>query len=285
MNKQQLILDTTALSESDNVGAYLRSADGTLLTHTDVGGKKSLDVNVANSVTVTATNLDIRDLAFATDKVDVSGSVVALDAPTLAALENITVSATDLDIRNLDYSLDNVAIKGSTGNQLVVNADGSINVLADISLVSGSDKAEDAAHASGDIGTYVLAVRQDTLASSVSADGDYGSFKLNSLGALYVEVAKSAVPTHSAWKTSQNTVNATAELIVAADLSNRKKIFIQNNSNGSNSLYLGDLNTVTSADGIRLPAGASMELEIAAGVAIYGISTAAGADIRVAEFA
>lgn len=189
MNKQQLILDTSALAESDNVGAYLRSADGTLLTHTDVGGKKSLDVNVANSVTVTATDLDIRNLAFATDKVDASGSVVALDAPTLAALENITVSATDFDIRNLDYSQDNVAIKGSTGNQLVVNADGSINVLADISITSGSDKAEDAAHSSGDIGTYVLAVRQDTLANSTSADGDYGSFKINSTGALYVEVA------------------------------------------------------------------------------------------------
>lgn len=43
------------------------------------------------SLTVDAVNLDIRDLAFATDKIDVGGSVVALDAPTLAALESITV--------------------------------------------------------------------------------------------------------------------------------------------------------------------------------------------------
>ena len=40
---------------------------------------------------------------------------------------SITVDATQLDIDDLDYSTDNVAIKGSTGNQLVINADGSIN--------------------------------------------------------------------------------------------------------------------------------------------------------------
>lgn len=44
-----------------------------------------------SSITVDATDLDIRDLVFSTDKVDVSGSTVALDAPTLAALESITV--------------------------------------------------------------------------------------------------------------------------------------------------------------------------------------------------
>ena len=88
---------------------------------------------------------------------------------------SLAVTATDLDIRNLDYTLDNVAIKGATGNQLAINADGSINANVDVSVVNGSDKAEDAAHASGDIGTYILAVRQDVLASSVSADGDYAS--------------------------------------------------------------------------------------------------------------
>lgn len=40
---------------------------------------------------------------------------------------SITVDASQLDIDDLDYSTDNVAIKGSTGNQLVINADGSIN--------------------------------------------------------------------------------------------------------------------------------------------------------------
>jgi hypothetical protein len=56
------------------------------------------DVNIAdggNSITVDAVDLDIRNLLFATDKVDVSGS-------------SVTVSATDLDIRDLDAASDSV---------------------------------------------------------------------------------------------------------------------------------------------------------------------------------
>lgn len=54
-----------------------------------------------NSITVDASNLDIRDLVFATDKVDVSGSEVSLDATSLAALENITVTVSnEVEIKN-----------------------------------------------------------------------------------------------------------------------------------------------------------------------------------------
>jgi hypothetical protein len=59
------------------------NADGSV-NITDNGG----------SLTVDAVNLDIRDLAFATDKVDVSGST-GLSA---------TVTATDLDIRDLAFA-------------------------------------------------------------------------------------------------------------------------------------------------------------------------------------
>ena len=44
--------------------------------------------------------------------------------------------------------------------------------------------AEDSPHATGDEGSYVLAVIQDTLASS-AGDGDYASFKANLKGELY----------------------------------------------------------------------------------------------------
>lgn len=41
---------------------------------------------------------------------------------------NITANNVTVSTRDLDYTTDNVAIKGATGNELVVNADGSINV-------------------------------------------------------------------------------------------------------------------------------------------------------------
>lgn len=110
----------------------------------DVSGSS---VTVSGSVTVTATDLDIRNLVFATDKVDVSGSAV-------------TVSATDLDIRDLSASQDNVAISDGT-DTLEVNADGSIN-----SVVTATNlDIRDLTHASDSVkvgdGTDFLAVNAD----------------------------------------------------------------------------------------------------------------------------
>jgi hypothetical protein len=56
----------------------------------------------------------------------------------------------------------------------------SLQTIDDIVLV------EDAAHSSGDKGVMALAVRNDANSSLVSADGDYASLKVNSLGELYV---------------------------------------------------------------------------------------------------
>lgn len=82
------------------------------LTHTQdsikIGdGTDFMAVNADGSInaTVTATDLDVRDLSFATDKVDVSGS-------------SVDVSATDLDIRDLSASQDSVEawLKDASGN-------------------------------------------------------------------------------------------------------------------------------------------------------------------------
>lgn len=85
-------------------------------------GTDTLAINADGSINsvVTATNLDIRDLAFATDKVDVSGSSVSITG-------SVTVTATNLDIRDLSHTQDSVKIGDGT-DFLAVNTDGSINV-------------------------------------------------------------------------------------------------------------------------------------------------------------
>lgn len=86
--------------------------------NTDVSNGNPVPVSDAGgSLTVDATDLDIRDLAFATDKVDVTGSDVTA-----------TVTATDLDIRDLTHVSDSVKIGDGT-DFLAINADGSINVV------------------------------------------------------------------------------------------------------------------------------------------------------------
>lgn len=252
--KDHLIFDTTdaaSIADSDSVGAFVRASDGTLITKTTVGGKDGLDVNVINT--------------------------------------SIAVTATDLDIRNLDYSQDNVAIKGATGNQLVVNADGSLNVNADISVVNGSDKAEDSAHVSGDIGTYVLAVRQDTLASSTSADGDYASFKVDSVGALYVNVSSGnitvndAALANTAILSASNTLDVanTAETIKASALANRKYLWVYNNDNTK--IFVG-ASGVTAANGFPVSPGSYLELRAGPAVSPYFIGqTGKTPEIRTLE--
>jgi hypothetical protein len=131
-------------------------ADGTTpsqLLAVEADGSINVNDN-GGSLTVDASDLDVRDLVFATDKVDVTGSEVSLDAGTLAALESITVqnagggaavniqdggnsitvdgsvtvSATDLDIRDLTHVSDSVKIGDGT-DFLAVNNDGSINAV------------------------------------------------------------------------------------------------------------------------------------------------------------
>jgi len=78
-------------------------------------GTDTLAINGDGSLnaTVTASDLDIRNLLFATDKVDVSGS-------------SVTVTASDLDIRDLTHASDSVKVGDGT-EFLAINADGSIN--------------------------------------------------------------------------------------------------------------------------------------------------------------
>lgn len=115
------------------------SSTGTSLDTNVTNGAGAAAVNIqdgGNSITVDAVNLDIRDLVFATDKVDVTGSDITA-----------TVTATDLDIRDLDATQDNVAISDGT-DTLAVNADGSINSVVtatdlDIrNLVFATDKVD-----------------------------------------------------------------------------------------------------------------------------------------------
>ena len=137
------------------LGATSLAALESITVQNGSGGSAVNIQDGGNSITVDAVAFDIRALAFATDTVDASGSVVALDsaslaalesitvqngaggsavniqdggnsitvdgtvelgATTLAALESITVSATALDIRALAFATDSVDVSGSSVN-------------------------------------------------------------------------------------------------------------------------------------------------------------------------
>lgn len=98
-----------------------------------------------SAVPVSATNLDIRDLTFAADKVDASGTVLGAGTNAIGKLSaNSGVDIGDVDVTSV--------IPGTAATNL--------------------GKAEDAAHTTGDTGVMSLGVANEAQ-SSFGADGDY----------------------------------------------------------------------------------------------------------------
>ncbi len=129
---------------------------------------------------------DTTDADTIADSDKILSGIISTDGSTLITdtLEggkqglDVFVINTDLDVNLQDGAGNDIT---STGGALDVNlASGSITINEEDIF------EEDSAHTSSDKGSHILAVRQDTLASSVSADGDYASLKLNTPGALYV---------------------------------------------------------------------------------------------------
>ena len=115
-----------------------------------------------------------------------SGELWVKDADTLAQLVTIDSVLDSIKVDTAAMVVDLAAIEV----ELLDQGTTLDSILADTASIDSEIQAlshlEDAAHVSGDAGIQVLAVRQDTLTSLVSADGDYASFKVNATGELYV---------------------------------------------------------------------------------------------------
>lgn len=278
----------------------IKDANGDALA---INGDGSVPItDNGGSLTVDSVDLDIRDLAFATDKVDVSGSEVSLDAATLAALENITVSATDLDIRDLSHSQDSVKVGDGT-DFLAVNADGSVNItdnggsltvdatdldIRDLAYATDSVTA----HQGGTWSVTATATDFDIRDLSHSQDsvkiGDGTDFlAVNADGSINTVVSGTVSTTpdaFSSWKVSKQAVSdAGASQIAATALTGRLMLQIENL--GSNPVYFKNTNAVSTND-FKLSPGSIWEIGLAADATLYAIcSTGHSADLRIAEFA
>jgi hypothetical protein len=117
---QKLVL--TAVTNTQTI---LTNINNKLVSGTDIGdvtinntgGASAVNIqDGGNSITVDGIDLDIRNLTFATDKVDVGGSVVGLDATTLSALESITVqNGSGATAVNIQDGGNSITVDGGTG--------------------------------------------------------------------------------------------------------------------------------------------------------------------------
>lgn len=251
MSKFKLVYNATS-GEADEVKAILHASDALAST------SNALHVLLQNaSIAVTATDLDIRDLAFATDSVDVSGSSVELGATTLAALENISavVTATDLDIRNLVFATDKVDVSGS---EVELGA----TTLAALENISAIVTATDL-----DIRNLVFADdKVDVSGSSVSITGTVAT--------------SPAVP--ATIDSLSKAVTTTSALLFTAP-ANMKEVKIQNNGNVS--IAVGPSGVTyegtPATDGYIIAAGDAESFVMATGAVLHAVAKSGTQDVRV----
>lgn len=196
---------TTTLPVSGNVGILgtvpvsgTVAISGTVPVSGTVTIQEPLDVEVQNTVDVTGSSVIIlstqsltpgtasMNLGKATDQASALGDVgvasLAIRSDTGAYLVSADEDYAPLIVNGLGRLW--VAWDNQT-----IDSVGSVNAIVPGVGATNLGKAEDAVHSSGDVGVQVLAVRRDTLASSTSANGDYATFSVDSVGALWTRLA------------------------------------------------------------------------------------------------
>ena len=133
------------------------------------------------------------------------------------------MSAADSGLAYIEADTTTVADGANIASYLATAASGyltSTTVGSDEALdvyLSGLSKTEDTAHADSSEGLQIFAVRQDSLSTLVSADGDLSMLSVNASGALYCEVTASALPTGAATEVTLASIDSTLTALSKAE--------------------------------------------------------------------
>ena len=167
--------DTSTIGDGHTISSYLASASAGFLTSTTVCSDEALDVYMSG-------------LTKAEDDAHVSASegiqIFTVRQDTLGSL----VSA-DGDLSMLSVNASGALYTTVTSSALPTGAATEATLSSIDTTLTALSKAEDDAHVSGTQGFQVFAVRQDTLATLVSADGDLSMLSVNADGALYTTIS------------------------------------------------------------------------------------------------
>ena len=171
--------------------------------------------------------------------------------------------------------------QSGTWNVATVTTVSSVSAVIAGTGATNLGKAEDAAHASGDTGVFILGVRNNALGTTfTSANGDYSPIAVNPQGAVFndpVKVATASAP-------SQVSSSASSVTLLASN-ANRVMASVFNDS--TQVLYLKFGSTASSSSyTIKMAAGAYAELPATlygTGI-ITGIWASANGSALVGEF-
>lgn len=190
-----------ALGDTGVAALAVRDDTGALVM-TNEGDYAPFIVNAAGRLWVTWDGQVIDSIA-TVETVDKVNSVVpGTGATNLGKAEDSPHTTGDTGVFCLAVRQDTATALAANNDYIpfIVDSSGRLHVnvgtgsVAITSIIPGTGatnlgKAEDAVHANGDTGIAALAVRRDTLASSTSANGDYATFSVDSVGALWTRLA------------------------------------------------------------------------------------------------
>lgn len=267
--------DTLASSTSatGDYGAFKQTALGELYVH-DASANTTL-----TSIDTSLNNIETDVAAIETELLDQGTTLDSIlsELQGLSHAEDAAHTSGDLGIMSLAVRNDAGTALAADGDYIPLSTDANGNLrVAGTFSIPGSF-AEDSAHTNADVGLHVLTVRKDALSTNVSADGDYGSFISWSEGSLkVVDIANIGVAA------AAQTINTTASQLAASPLANRRLLLVQNR--GDKSIFVGPTG-VTTASGVEVPKGGSIELDAGPTVAVFAITATGTADVRVLEMA
>lgn len=313
MALHKLVFDATdvdTIAASANVGAYLRASDGTLLTHTDVGGKKALDVRVAEGINVEVDMSHVDDSISLGDGTNLFtsttvGGDIGLDVnlinASIAVTDNggsLTVDGTVAATQSGSWEVELGATTLAALETIELGAT-TLAALESITVVDGGGSLT--VDGEVELGATTLAALENITVSATQLDIDnlnvtddqVGAYLFdgsgNSIGstagALNVNISSGTLSINdaaladTAIKVVPETVGASAALIIdgADELASRKYVAFYNNSNKN--VYLGP-SGVSVSSGFPIPPGSILEARIGSAVDLYMIGDAANLNVR-----
>jgi hypothetical protein len=238
-------------------------------------GTDTLAINADGSInaTVTATDLDIRDLVNTQDSVAIGDSTDIIDVQTLDSAFDDAGNGFILAGVRQDASGSPVSADGDA-HPLVFNNDGELKVAADLS----SDVADDAADSGNPVKIGGRAQDQGSALSELSAANDRFDLTGDLYRRLHINDAFNV-----GFQTASATVTTTAAEVAATPLDGRKEVTIQNR--GSASVFLGHNASVSSANGITIPKRTSATYRFGESIDIFLIAASGSQDVRILEAA
>lgn len=210
----------------------------------------------ANAIKTAAEALNAKATAIDTGAI---AGTVALDAPTLAALENTTVGGT--------VSVSNMVAQGLTDAQLRANPVGTVDsaVAALLATIAAATYLEDSPATNGDRGIFMLAQRRDA-DTATAADGDYTAINLDEAGRVKVATQPGSV----ASVTGNITANGQNVNIACGRFGNASVSMVATSLVGHNASFEASNNTTDGTDGtwyqVQAVRSNAQTVEIASGV-------------------